>query len=85
MKDLIYGRAHRELRLAAGLTAVELSEALGISAQFISMVENGVKHYSPKIFKKLKSTYGVTLSQLVTIETERHTRLVESIIYEKQA
>lgn len=55
-------RIYRELR---GLSARELAEKTGISAAFLSEIENGKKEGGVSTLKKIAQALGVTIDDLV--------------------
>lgn len=55
-------RVYRELR---GLSARELADKTGISAAFLSEIENGKKEGGVSTLKKISQALGVTIDDLV--------------------
>lgn len=55
-------RVYRELR---GLSARELADKTGISAAFLSEIENGKKEGGVSTLKKIAQALGVTIDDLV--------------------
>jgi ribosome-binding protein aMBF1 (putative translation factor) len=55
-------RVYRELR---GLSARELADKTGISAAFLSEIENGKKEGGVSTLKKMAQALGVTIDDLV--------------------
>jgi transcriptional regulator with XRE-family HTH domain len=55
-------RVYRELR---GLSARELAEKTGISAAFLSEIENGKKEGGVSTLKKIAQALGVIIDDLV--------------------
>ena len=58
------GKALKAAREAAGLTQVELAGVLGITPQFLSMVENGRKGLSAEKLKAAAKYLGVRQAHL---------------------
>ena len=50
----------KELRLQRNLTLVEASKRLGVTQQYLIMLEKGERNPSDKMKKKLSSVYGVS-------------------------
>lgn len=67
MDDSYWALGHklRNLRTSNGYTMQAVANALGVSAQFISMVERGKSGISLSKLQKLMSFYGLTLADLV--------------------
>ena len=59
-----YGKRIRELREAAGMTQVELSNLSGVSQEHISRLENGRHNINAKTADKLAAALGVRLIDL---------------------
>jgi transcriptional regulator with XRE-family HTH domain len=60
-----YGKRIKELREAAGMTQVELSDKSGVSQEHISRLENGKFTFNVKTADKLATALGVTLNDLM--------------------
>ena len=59
-----YGMRIKELREAAGMTQIELSEKSGVSQEHISRLENGRHNINTKTADKLAAALGVRLIDL---------------------
>ena len=65
------GALIREARLSAGMTQVELANAVeGISASTISKAERGVRELKPEQLQKIADATGVTYESLLGCEDE---------------
>jgi transcriptional regulator with XRE-family HTH domain len=62
----VNGSAVREIRVAAGLNAVIVARKAGISAAYLSQIENGVRsRMSPAKFNALTKALGVDRAALL--------------------
>ena len=59
-----YGKRIKELREAAGMSQVELSNISGISQEHISRLENGRHNINTKTADKLCAALGIKLADL---------------------
>lgn len=77
----LLGHKLNKLRLARGYTLQEVAEAVGLSAAFLSMVENGRSGISFSNLQKLLAFYGVTIADLAEKKDARGrvVRLEEAI------
>ena len=64
LDNYLVGTKLREFRLKASMTLAQASEAIGVSAAFISMVENGKSGISFSKLHALLTCYGRTFSDL---------------------
>ena len=59
----IFGLRIRDLRKKSGLTQSELAERIGLSTNFIGMVERGERNTSVDKIFKLAKTFDIKLAQ----------------------
>ena len=57
----------KRTRSIYGLTAGQMSSELGISASYLSEIENGKKQPSIDLLKKYADIYGIKLSSLILL------------------
>lgn len=69
------GHKLNNLRLKKGYTLQEVADALGFTASFLSMVENGRSGISFSKLQKLVAFYGSTIADLVE-KKDQHGRVV---------
>ena len=60
----IFGLRIRDLRKKSGLTQSELAERIGLSTNFIGMVERGERNKSVDTIFKLAKAFDINLAQL---------------------
>ncbi|MGI6647751.1 MAG: cupin domain-containing protein [Syntrophomonadaceae bacterium] len=70
------GHKLNNFRLKKGYTLQEVADALGITASFLSMVENGRSGIGFSKLQKLLAFYGLTLADLADKE-DQHGRVVK--------
>jgi len=77
----VLGHKLNKLRLAKGHTLQEVADAVGLSAAFLSMVENGRCGISFSNLQKLLAFYGVTIADLADKKDDsgRVVRLEEAV------
>lgn len=63
----------RSVRTAAGLTQPEFAEKLGLTKNFISLIENGQREPSDRTVRDICRVFGVNEAWLRTGEGEMHT------------
>ena len=63
----------RAVRTAAGLTQPEFAEKLGLTKNFISLIENGQREPSDRTVRDICRVFGVNEAWLRTGEGEMHT------------
>lgn len=61
------GETLKRTRNIYGMTASEMSSALGISASYLSEIENGKKQPSLELLEKYADIYGIKLSSLILL------------------
>lgn len=61
---LRFGKRIRELRALKGLTQEELAEAVGVSTDFISLIERGQRAPSFENLERLAEALGVNVAGL---------------------
>ena len=61
------GEVLKRLRNIYGYKAIEMSEKLGISASYLSEIENGKKQPSLDHLKKYADLFGIKLSSLILL------------------
>ena len=61
------GEVLKCLRTIYGYKAIEVSEKLGISASYLSEIENGKKQPSLEHLKKYAELFGIKLSSLILL------------------
>ena len=73
MNESLWALGHKlhNLRLKKGYTLQEVAEALGFTASFLSMVENGRSGISFSKLQKLLAFYGSTIADLDDKKDER--------------
>lgn len=59
-----FGKRIRELRALKGLTQEELAEAVGVSTDFISLIERGQRAPSFENLEQLAEAFQVKVSEL---------------------
>jgi len=64
-----FGTRLRELRVAAGLTQAELAEKAGISVNFISLVERGLKSPTLSTMERLAAALKVPIIELFRFDS----------------
>ena len=67
-----FGTRLRELRVAAGLTQAELAERAGISVNFISLVERGLKSPTLSTMERLAAALKVPIMELFRFDSNSH-------------
>jgi len=76
------GKFLKEKRLSAGLTQLEVAEALNYStAQFISNMERGLCSLPLEKLSKLVKLYHISPKALVRVLMNQQKELIESHIY----
>lgn len=58
------GKAIRIYRIRAGMNQKELAEKLGISTNYLGMIERGDRNPSQKILEKIASTLEISISDI---------------------
>ena len=61
------GETLKRTRNIYGMTASEMSVTLGISASYLSEIENGKKQPSLELLTKYANVYGIKLSSLILL------------------
>ena len=61
---LQFGNRLREIRLGLGLTQEEFAEKIGISVDFLSLIERGVNAPSFKKLERIATSLGVSVDFL---------------------
>lgn len=61
------GETLKRTRNIYGMTATKMSSQLGISASYLSEIENGKKQPSLELLEKYASIYGIKLSSLILL------------------
>jgi len=61
------GDTLKRTRNIYGITASQMSKQLGISASYLSEIENGKKHPSVELLQKYADIYGIKLSSLILL------------------
>lgn len=74
----ILGKNIRRLRVAMGMSLVELAEKAEISASFLSQIESGKKQPSISKTKKIADNLGLSVSALLGEEPHHIQRLVRA-------
>jgi transcriptional regulator with XRE-family HTH domain len=69
-EDIRVGATIKALREAHGLTAVELGRAVGKSEQLIHAVENGSRHATPQVCRRIVDTLGIPLAAITVANYE---------------
>ena len=64
-----FGVRLRELRLAAGLTQAELAEGAGVSVNFISLMERGIKSPTLNTIERLSTVLKVPIIELFRFDS----------------
>ena len=64
-----FGTRLRELRVAAGLTQAELAERAGVSVNFISLVERGLKSPTLSTMERLAAALKVPIIELFRLDS----------------
>jgi len=59
-----FGERIRQLRTSKGLTQEELAEAVGVSTDFISLIERGERAPSFENLERLAEALGVNVAEL---------------------
>ena len=76
------GEVLKRLRTIYGYKAIDVSEKLGISASYLSEIENGKKQPSLELLKKYAELFEIKLSSLILLsesyeEAEKEGRGIE--------
>ncbi len=61
------GDSLRELRTRKRLTLREVEEKSGASGSYLSQVEQGKRHPSAELLRKIAPTYGASVKELLTM------------------
>jgi len=61
------GETLKRTRNIYGMTASQMSKRLGISASYLSEIENGKKQPSVELLQKYADIYGIKLSSLILL------------------
>lgn len=61
------GNYLRELRTRKRLTLREVEEQSGVSGSYLSQVEQGKRHPSAELLRKIAPTYGASVKELLTM------------------
>ena len=75
----------KELRLARGLSQVEVAEKLGLSRQSYMAVERGTRDLTLAEAEKLKDLYGISIEELAGIAIPHYVKYKQMIIAFLQA
>lgn len=59
------GESLRELRRAKRLSLRDVQQASGISGSYLSQLEQGKRHPSADLLRKIASTYGASIRELM--------------------
>ncbi len=59
------GRLVRDLRISAGMTQFDLSEAIGVNNSYLSRIENGERRPSTKVMRKMAEVLDYPYDELV--------------------
>ena len=65
MDNKVIGRRIREARLSAGLTQEQLAEKAGISSNYVSIMERGIRSATLDIFVPVCNALGVSADVLL--------------------
>lgn len=58
-------RSHlREIRISKGLSAEEVANAVGVTENYITMIERGARRPSITLALRLEKFYGIPISEL---------------------
>jgi transcriptional regulator with XRE-family HTH domain len=63
----VIGETLKRTRNIYGMTASNMSSELGISASYLSEIENGKKQPSLELLEKYSSIYGIKVSSLILL------------------
>jgi transcriptional regulator with XRE-family HTH domain len=63
IKDIL-GKNIKILRARRGLSQADLSEKAGISVNFLSNIERGIKFPQPDMLSKIANAFGVEVNEL---------------------
>ena len=61
------GEVLKKTRFIYGISAIEMSYKLGISASYLSEIENGKKQPSLELLQKYADIYNIKLSSLILL------------------
>ena len=75
----LIGRHIKEIRKSKGITQYQLSEQIGISPQFISRIESGIKHPSLETLINIAAVLETTVDGLLLGNQKQ-----DRIIYNKE-
>jgi transcriptional regulator with XRE-family HTH domain len=64
-----FGKRLRQIRRARHLTQEEFSELIGISVDFLSLIERGINAPSFETIDKMAEKLGIPVSALFTFES----------------
>jgi len=59
-----FGLKVKELRKSIGITQNELAERVGVSKDYIGLIERGLRSPSLQIIERIASSLGVTITRL---------------------
>ncbi|MBM4356317.1 MAG: helix-turn-helix transcriptional regulator [Deltaproteobacteria bacterium] len=68
------GRRIRELREAVGMSQARLSDLSGVSTEFLSRIERGLKGASLLTLERIAGAFGIGLKDLLDLGTEPPSR-----------
>ena len=72
MNEIVFGRALKDLRIAAGLSQEELAFQANLHRTYISQLERGIKSPSLKTIIRVSEALGIKASVLLR-KVERYT------------
>lgn len=75
-----FGKIIKDLRKEANMTQEQLAEMLDISPQAISRWENGAAMPDISLLPMLSNIFGVTSDELLEINIEKNTRIIEEAL-----
>ena len=75
------GRALREVRLARNLRLVDVAERAGVSPQYLSEIERGLKDPSSEILAAVSGALGLTHTDVASRALEVDQRAVGTVSY----
>lgn len=76
------GKSIKVLRIAKGINQRELAQQMGMSANYISMIENNIREPSVSFLKKISSTFNVPMNLfLLEIDLDKYTSQQQNLIF----
>ncbi len=76
------GKSIKVLRIAKGINQQELAKQMGMSSNYISMIENNIREPSISFLKKLSETFNVPMNFfLFELDLDKYSPQQQNIIF----